>query len=185
MKHMFWVLLIIASFAVGGCFRQKPPEEVIARVNHYQIYLSEFVEAFEASPYSARTDKLLARQEFLSSMVDRKLILQDAQKRNIDKEEDFLRSIERFWEQALLTVAIGNKTVELSKTIKVREQDVRKIYDEMVRDGITTRPYEDVYSQIKWQAQKQMEGVKLNEWIDGLRKGSTVKINEELLKSLK
>jgi hypothetical protein len=185
MKQMLWIILIIASFAGGGCFKQKPPEEVVAKVNNYQIYLSEFEEGFAASPYAARTDKLLARQEYLSSMVDRKLILQDAQKKNIDKEKEFLKSIERFWEQSLLTVAVGNKTVELSKAVKVREQDVRKIYDEMVRDGITTKAYEEIYSQIKWQAQKQVEAAKLNEWIDGLRKGSTVQINEDLLKSLK
>lgn len=185
MKQMLWIVLIIASFATGGCFKQKPPEEVVAKVNNYQIYLSEFEEGFAASPYAARTDKLLARQEYLSSMVDRKLILQDAQKKNIDKEKEFLKSIERFWEQSLLTVAVGNKTVELSKAVKVREQDVRKIYDEMVRDGITTKAYEEIYSQIKWQAQKQVEAAKLNEWIDGLRKGSTVQINEDLLKSLK
>jgi hypothetical protein len=184
MKQMSLLILIVA-FAVGGCAKQKPPEEVIAKVNNYQIYLSEFEEGFAASPYASRTDKLLARQEFLSSLIDRKLILQDAQKRNIDKEKEFLKSIERFWEQSLLTVALGNKTVELSRGVKVREQDVRKIYDEMVRDGITTKTFEEIYPQIKWQAQKQQESARLNEWIDGLRVGSMIEINEDLLKSLK
>lgn len=184
MKQTFWVILIIA-FAVGGCFKQKPPEEVIAKVNDYDIRLSEYEEGFAASPYASRTDKLLARQEYLSSLIDRKLILQDAQKKNIDKEKEFLKSIERFWEQSLLTVALGTKTLELSKAVTVREKDVRSIYDGMVRDGITTKSYEDIYPQIKWQAQKQLEAAKLNEWIDSLRKGSTIKIDEDLLKSLK
>jgi hypothetical protein len=184
MKQTFWVIVIIA-FAVGGCLKQKPPEKIVARVNDYDIMLSEFEEGFAASPYSARTDKLLARQEYLSSLVDRKLMLQDAQKKNIDKEKEFLKSIERFWEQSLLTVALGTKTVEISKTVVVRERDLRNIYDSMVRDGITTKPYEEIYPQIKWQAQKHLEAAKLNEWIDSLRKGSTIKINDDLLKSLK
>ena len=98
MKQKFWIILIIA-LAVGGCFKPKPPEEVIARVNDYEITLAEYEEGFAASPFSARSDKLLARQEYLSSLIDRKLILQDAQKKNIDKEKEFLKSIERFWEQ--------------------------------------------------------------------------------------
>ena len=84
-----------------------------------------------------------------------------------------------------MTVALGTKTVELSKSVTVREKDLRSMYDAMVRDGITTKSYEDIYPQIKWQAQKQLEAVKLNEWIDSLRKGSSIKIDEDLLKSLK
>ena len=184
MKQKIWVILFLA-IAVSGCARPQPPKETIARVNDYEITVDEFEEGFAASPYASRTDKLQARREVLSSLVERKLILQDAQKKNIDKDKEFLRSIEHFWEQSLLTVALGTKTQELSRSVQVREQDVRRIYDGMVKDGITTKPFEDVFPQIKWQAQKQVEAQLLGEWIDGLRKGAAISVDEALLKRIK
>jgi hypothetical protein len=184
MRRLVWGVLLIA-FAAVGCAKQQPPEEVIAKVNDYEISVSEFEEGFASSAYASREDKLQARREYLGSLIDRKLILQDAQKKNIDKDKDFLKSIERFWEQSLLTVALGLKTQELSKSVRVREEDTRRIYDGMVKDGITTKAYEDVYPQIKWQAQKQIEGQKLGDWIEGLKKGASIKIDEDLLKRLK
>jgi hypothetical protein len=175
-------LVIISGKGVGVRPGASP---VLANVGGYQIMADEFEEGFATSAFSARADKLQARREYLETLINQKLILLDAQKKNLDKAPDFLKSVEKFWAQSLLTVALGKKTVELHKGINVRDEDVRRIYDSMVRDGVTTKSLSDVYPQIKWQAEKQLEAQLLNGWIEGLRKGSTVSIDENMLKTLK
>ena len=84
-----------------------------------------------------------------------------------------------------MTTALGQKTMELRRGMGVRDEDVRRIYENMVREGVTDKPYKDVFPQIKWQAEKQLESQLLNTWIDTLRQRATVSVDENVLKSLK
>jgi hypothetical protein len=182
------VLLLISAlvFVVYGNRKpSKPFSPVLASVSGYDIMTDEFEEGFSTSAFAARSDRLQARREYLETVINQKLILLDAQKKNIDKAPDFLKSVERFWAQSLLTVALGQKTLELQKGVNVREEDVRRIYESMVKDGVTEKPFEDVYPQIKWQAEKQIQTQRLNAWVESLRKGAVVNINDNVLKALK
>jgi hypothetical protein len=189
-RDILFLPLIILSvvFTFMGCGDRKPakPEApVLATVNGCDIRVDEFEQGFASSAYAARGDALQARREYLDVLMNQKLIILDAQKKNIDKTPDFLSSVERFWAQSLLTVALGRKTVELHKSINVREEDARSIYENMVKEGVTTRPFKDVYPQIKWQAETERESQLLKEWLVGLRRNASVSVNESVLKALK
>ncbi|MBF0331390.1 MAG: hypothetical protein HQL17_05585 [Candidatus Omnitrophica bacterium] len=182
------VAVVMLPWVITGCDRQQlapPGSAVIARVRGYAITAGEFEEAFTLSAFAARADKLQARRECLDWLINQKLILLDAQRHDLDKSPDFMKSIEKFWAQSLLSVAMEERSLELRKEVRVREVDVRRIYDNMVKDGVTTKSFEDVYPQIKWQAEKQAEAQLLNSWINGLRKGADVSINDVMLMSMK
>ena len=182
------VIILSGTFTLTGCGRGQPPRSkapLVATVNGCEIRADEFQQGFASSAYAGRGDALQARREYLDALVNQKLIILDAQKKDMDKTPDFLNSVERFWAQSLLTVALGRKTIELHKGINVREEDARRIYENMVKDGVTTRPFEDVYPQIKWQAETERESQLLKEWMEGLRRGASVSVNENVLKALK
>ena len=42
-------------------------------------------------------------------MINQKLILLDAEKRGLDKNKEFLKMVENFWQQSLLTMAMQEK----------------------------------------------------------------------------
>ncbi len=181
------IAVLVLLVVVAGKNARSPRDGsfVLANVNGYQIMADEFEEGFSTSAFAARDDKLQARREYLETLIDQKLILLDAQRQNLDKAPDFLKSVEKFWAQSLLTVAVGKKTLELHKGINVRDEDVRRIYDDMVKDGVTVKPLSQVYPQIKWQAEKQLDTQLLNRWIHGLRQGASVSVDENALKALK
>ncbi len=138
MKSGMFVVLCMAALvgAVTGCDSRKPAKPaspVIAMVSGYDIRQNEFEEGFATSAFVARADRIKAREEYLDMLINQKLILLDAQKKNIDKDPDFLSSVERFWAQSLLTVALSQKTQELQKGVNIREDDVRRIYDNMIK----------------------------------------------------
>ncbi len=190
-SKVLWLMLVALLMSVAllyGRGRQIPPQDmspVVAKVGAYEIRANEFEEGFSSSGYAAREDKSQARREYLDTLIDQKLILLDAQKKGFDKEPDFLRSVERFWAQSLLAVAVGKRSRELEKQVEVRDEDVRRLYEEKVKDGTTLKPLQEVYAQIKWQAVKQQESLLLKKWIDGLRQGAAVRVDATALGAMK
>ncbi|NTV29255.1 MAG: hypothetical protein HGA80_04150 [Candidatus Omnitrophica bacterium] len=175
----------ILCLALMGCGKAEPPKQVVVVINDYEVSQEEFEQGFAQSPYAVREDRGKARGEYLDNLINQKLILQDAQKKNMDKDREFLKSIERFWEQSLLTIAVGTKTREISGSLQVPPDQIQKLYQQMVKEGLTTKSFEEMYPQIKWQAAKQFEAQALALWMDGLRREAKVKINDSLLKAAK
>lgn len=177
-KYLFfcWVLIFLIS-----CNQPAQDKKILAKINNYGISVDEFEEEFKASVYS-RNDTLNSQMEFLSQLINRKLILQDAQRKNFDKGKQFLKMIERFWEQSLLKLALEKKSQEIAGSILISEESIEAAYQKMLKEGKTDKPYNQMYSQIEWEITKQKETQAMNEWLDGLRKKSNIKINYGLIK---
>ncbi len=180
-----YFLVVTVCLVLVGCGKAEPPKKIIAQINDYEVTVEEFEQGFLQSAYAMREDKAKARHEYLDNLISQKLILQDAQKKNLDKDKEFLKSIERFWEQSLLTMAIGTKTKEIAGSLQVPADQIQKLYQQMVKEGLTTQSYEEMYPQIKWQAAKQFEAQMLTSWMDSLRQNANIKVNESLLKAAK
>ena len=179
------LMVLLGALILAGCGPRTPVPQgkVVLKVNDYHVTRNEFEQGFAESMYADREDKVQAKADYLENLINQKLIVLDAQKKKLDRSQDFLRSIERFWEQSLMTVALGVKTREISKSVNVRETELKNFYDNMVKDGITTKSYQEVYPQIKWQAEKQMESRLLDEWMKGLRAQATINIDKSILKA--
>ena len=180
-KYLFFCGVLI--FLIG-CNQPAQDKKIFARINNYGISVDEFEEEFKASVYS-RNDTLNSRLEFLSHLINRKLILQDAQRKNLDKGPGFLKMIERFWEQSLLKLALEEKSQEIAGSILVTEESIEEAYQKILKEGKTDKPYDQMYSQIKWEITKEKEAQAMNEWLEALHKKSNVKINYELIKPKK
>jgi len=93
---------------VTGCAEKRNRDEVIAKIGNYEITKIEFEDEFKNSPFS-KDSSLESKKAFLDNLIDRKLILLDAQAKGLDKNKDFLKTVEKFWEQSLLKVALERK----------------------------------------------------------------------------
>lgn len=107
------IFLVILALILGCGRRGSQDRQILAKVNNYEIGLQEFEEEFKGSPY-AGDNTPQAKREFLKNLINRKLILQDAEKKGLDKDKDFLRMVERFWEQSLLKLALDKKSREIA-----------------------------------------------------------------------
>lgn len=130
MKNKIIFLFLIMFLA--GCSCPLPRDKkILARINNYEITLDEFEEQFRGSLYS-KDNTLEARKEFLKVLIGRKLILQDAQAKGLDKKKEFLKMIERFWEQSLLKLALQRKSQEIANLAQVRNN--RQGQDKLMND---------------------------------------------------
>lgn len=175
------ILLCCAVLIFVSSCAQRPQEKtVLAKVNNYEITKDEFEEELARMGFS-KENEVQAKEDFLNNLINRKLILQDAQRKGLDKQEGFLRMIERFWEQSLLKLALDKKTKEISSSVSVDEEAVKDAYDKLIQEAKADKPYEQMYEQIKWELGKSKETELTTEWINELRKGADIKINSNLL----
>lgn len=175
------IILVSVLFVLGCSSKAQTKKVILAKVNNYEITKEEFEQEFKNSPYG-RVDTLESKKEFLQNLINRKLILQDAEAKGLDKEEGFLKMIERFWEQSLLKLALDKKTKEIAGAAFVSDKTVEEAYQNMYKDGKTDKTYDQMYNQIKWEITKLKEAQMLNNWMSGLRNKAEIKVNESLLK---
>jgi hypothetical protein len=169
------ILLVIVLFVA---FKLKPPkqEDYLVKINNYTITPQEFNEEFQASAY-AKDNTPESKKEFLSMLIRRKLVLQDAQSLGLDKDKEFLKSIERFWEQSLLKRMMDKKTHEISGQAQIPDSAVKILYEKLKNEGKADKPYEQMYSQIKWSLSRIQESQAVNQWLLSLYKKAEIKIN--------
>jgi len=132
MAVLFLVLLIT------GCGKTKeyPPEaECVATINNYKLTVADFKEDFKtavAETYLA-LDPAKAKRDILEELIIRKVLIQEAQKENFDKQPNFMKEIERYWEQALLKFFLKKKSQELEGMIRADTSEIAAEYDKMKR----------------------------------------------------
>jgi peptidyl-prolyl cis-trans isomerase C len=181
MKSVPYLALLFLLTMVMACAQKEAGEKVLARINNYEIGKDEFKREFKESIFGAQ-DTEVARREFLNHLINQKLILQDAQRRGLDKTRGFLGAIENFWEQTLLRTALEQKIEGLAGSFAIPEQEVRSLYNRRMEAGVINTSYEKASSLLRREISKSKETQALSFWIDGLRKKAKIRINEDLLK---
>ena len=178
MRSIIRGVLFAALLCAVGCEVSGRQKEIVARVNTYELTKEQFDEEFKNSTYG-RIDTPESRRECLNMLINRKLILQEAARKGLDKEKSFLKSIERFWEQSLLKVTMDKKAREISASIT--EDDIKAYYDKAVSEGKTTQSYEAARAQMRKEVLSLKNWLEMNAWIESLRTQARISIDKDLL----
>ena len=130
-----WVTILFLLLLAAGCCRAPELKDVLARVNNYEITKEEFNDEFKISRFS-KSDSPGAKKEFLENLINRKLILQEAQAKRLDRNANFLKAIQRFWEQSLLKLAIERKVNEIAASSSMSDREVKDAEERVLNDWI-------------------------------------------------
>jgi PBP1b-binding outer membrane lipoprotein LpoB len=179
-----YLAVLLAALFMVGCSVKNEQKDVLAKINDYEIKAQEFEEAFKDSA-SAWQDNLESRKAFLESLINQKLILQEAQKTGLDKEQGFLKAIERFWEQSLLKIVLEKKTKEIANSLKTTDTEVKEAYDKLSDTEKAGKSYQDLYNQLKWQLSNGKEAKAIESWLAALRQKAAITVDYGLLKDKK
>ncbi len=180
--NRIFLTMIIVFLCAGGCAQGPTDTQVLANVGDYKITKDEFMQAYRNSIFS-KNDTLQSREDFLDILINQKLILQDAQKKGLDKNPTFLKSVERFWEQSLLKVALDKRTQEVAGSLSVSDREVEQFYERLSAEGKSDKPLGSVYHQLKWELMQKKEAEAVNSWVETLRSQSHIIVDQNLLQS--
>ncbi|MDD4955864.1 MAG: hypothetical protein PHP17_07510, partial [Candidatus Omnitrophica bacterium] len=110
------------------------------------------------------------------NLINRKLILREAETRGLDKEESFLEDVQDFWEQALLKRAVDKKAKELFINIKIDDTAINDFYNAN-KDKFQGKTLESVYPEIRLILFKEQQKKAVEDWMNSLKTNANVKIN--------
>ena len=94
-----------------------PKRDVVATINGYQLERSELAAAGGGEEGDHQME------DILNSAITRELLIQEAQRQKIDKEDAFRKSLKDFYEQSLLKILMDRKYAALKVTVGDEEID--------------------------------------------------------------
>jgi len=134
------VFVLTAVFLISGCAEKKKEERIVATINNYKLTAVDFkYESNEILNVGRVLGEMpVTKRDMLDVLITKEVLLQEAVKQNLDKEKDFMRSIELYWEQALLKNLLARKSQEIAKETAVYEDEISRYYNNM-RNKIKAR----------------------------------------------
>jgi peptidyl-prolyl cis-trans isomerase C len=153
-------------------------KKVVMQVGNYKMTVEDLRYEMAHMPYD--DEGLLKSEEgrnrYLDRLAEKEILLQEAQRQGIDREKDFMKSIENHWEQALLKILLERKTKEISGLIRVYDNEIDEYYK---RSGETS-PLSKVRPEIREAIRQKKEMDAMNDWILDLKKKTYIKINGDV-----
>ncbi len=183
MKKLFFIILI-PCLIYTGCSSSagEGDKRVVAQVNKYKMSVDDLKYELRSIPYDEKgllkTKK--GRREYMDRLVEKEILLQEAQHLGLDREKDFMKSIENYWEQALLKSLLQRKSKEISGLIHVYENEIEDYYKTSGED----LPLSKVRAEIRRAIRQKKETKAMDTWIQELKKKSYIKIDEDLVRKI-
>lgn len=115
MKYIYYILGILIVLSIGVALQLSRLKIEISEpavvINDRIISQKEFDERMKAGSYQGH------EKGFVESMITRELLIQEAVKLGINKEEAFRKSVENFYEQSLVKILIDRKYQSIKPNI--------------------------------------------------------------------
>lgn len=126
-KHLAISTMCAAAALLAGCHKGPPEGQVAATVNGQEVTLQELNTEIQASNIPQGMDKKLAQQQALQHIIDRKLLLNAAREKKIDKSPEFQAQKQRADELLLAQTYVKQ---QLSAVPVPADGDITKFMNE-------------------------------------------------------
>jgi hypothetical protein len=172
-----FLLAVLISF-IAGCSPcgGNAKDKIVAQINKYKMTAQDVKYEFKNAPYDEqeRIKTENGRRQYLEGLIEKEVLLQEAQRQGIDREKDFMKSIENYWEQSLLRLLLQRKSKEISGLVHVYDNEVEDYY----KSSGESAPFSKVKNEIKDTIRQDKEEELMNFWIQELKNKSYIKVDE-------
>jgi hypothetical protein len=132
-ENLMRIVLLFCLLCLAGCGRsQTLPWDVVAKVNDYSITVEELKrEVANSSAIFKNYPEIPPaelKSKILEEMIANQLLLEEAQKLNVDKDPSFMLEVESHWRQTLLKNLIKKKNAALLVEHKITDVQLRALY---------------------------------------------------------
>lgn len=156
---IFNCVMALALVAILGCGCTKNPDksQIVAQINNYQLTLADFKQEAEMSLTGA------PKELILQDIITKELLLQEAQKMDLDKDKYFMKEIENYWKQSLIKRLIDIKGTEFLAAVKLTDEELK--LTGQARDSLKMKKAQAL----------------LDIWINNLKNGAKIKKYDAVL----
>ena len=186
LKKLLFVLM--ALVATVACSQQpKEQSKPIVKVNEYTISEDAFRTRMASVAYYRGMGALSLedKKDLVDQEIKKELLIQEAMRLGLDKDDSFRQAIEKYWEQTLITTVVKQKMEAIQKNTIVTAEEVNKAYQEMAKSDANCPPLEKVSSSIEKKILEDKKTEGLNAWTEELRKKAKIFVHEDNLANLR
>ena len=119
MKYLYYIVGIMAIFSMLAVYGLMDTRVEISKpaivVNDRIITESEYKALLPSKPYYMTED------QFIDSIITKQLLIQEAVKQDINKEESFRKSVENYYEQSLIKLLLDRQLTTLAVAVTQKE----------------------------------------------------------------
>lgn len=192
MKRTFLVLMLGACPFLSGCSpnsAEAVTEKPAVVINQLKLTKEELKQELQTVPWSFHGPEQGAdgEPEWLSRLIERELLVQEAQRLGLDRRADFMRTIERFWKEALIKLLLDRKMQEIADKIRSYEPEIEARYRQLQEESpdSSLEPVEEMRDEIQRSLREEKAAQAMEEWVAGLRAKSKITVDSKILEELK
>ncbi|MCK4518809.1 MAG: hypothetical protein KAU12_01695 [Candidatus Omnitrophica bacterium] len=180
------IILCGFVFLSFGCTKKEEGRKVVVQINAYYMSEEDLRQDLKAlSIYRPdAVNDFSGRMELLNDLIEKEILLQEAQSLNLDKEERFRRTIENYWKQTLLKTLIEKKSGEISDSVYVYDNEITDYYNKLKSKDPEIKPLLDIKSRLRRFLRREKETELMRAWINDLKEKAYISINKETLKNI-
>lgn len=179
MKKIFFIISAVLFLTGCSSGNNNAENKVVAQINKYKMTVEDMKYEFKNAPYdeiaALKTER--GRKEYLDGLIEKEVLLQEAQRQGIEREKDFMKSIENYWEQALLRILLERKSKEIASSVNVYDNEIEEYY----KNSGEKQPFSKVKNEIRDIIKQKKQTDAMDAWIKELKNRSYVKVNENVV----
>jgi len=176
-------ILLVMVMCLSACSHKQAGEstsqQAVAKVNNYTITADDFNHevGFLRPVFRSLSSipPIELKLSILDEMINRELLLEEAQKINIDKDPEFMRQIENFWRLSLIKRLLKHKIAEIEASTVVSDDEIQKEYAREKAQMGLLKPLQEVTPQIKEIIFRRKVQKSLQVWEDTLKTKAVIK----------
>jgi hypothetical protein len=183
-KKLFYLYISVLLFHLSGCGSQQDEnEKILAKINDYQLTLKHFNTLLTANLEYEKDFKLTqeAKEQFLNSLIEKELLIQQAMKLKLDRKERFISAIERYWQATLIKNLFELKGKEIEKSVYITQEEIEAQYEKMKHSQADLPPLPDIKEKIANKIKEEKKTKDFSRWIQDLKQNAKIEIDQKLL----
>ncbi len=183
-KRCLASLLVGLLFALASCASDETDQgKPVAKINDVVISQQDFVNRLTSLSRYRDVGALSPedRLRLLEQEVDKELLIQEAIRMGLTREEAFRDAIERYWEQTLITTLIKRKTDSLEDKVLITSEEVENRYRELVKANPDLPSLNEIKDSLVTELREEKKTKAIEDWLAGLRREADIKIFKENL----
>ena len=94
----------------------------------------------------------------------------------MDRDPEFLDSVEVFWQQSLMKIMLDKQNKEFSINTDELRKNSKKYFERNKKAEFPDKEFSQVESEIQWLLLREQKQYAIDNWLDQLRNRSSVKV---------
>lgn len=182
-KYLFLGLVLFCGVFVASCSEESTKsEEHLLKVNNYTLTERSFNSMLKFELDADRSFDLSGdtRVSFLNDIIRKQLFIQEAQQHNLDREENFRITIQRYWESTLIRNLLNKKGKQFREETAVTPEEVSAYFEEN-KEYFHGRSIDEVSEKILTMLEQEKVGLMMATWIESLVENAAIEISDPVL----